>query len=441
MKKDNLFIYALATLLVARAFLFGDSSYILTKTDRVLNDDEYDMFILGRSFFKIPWVEAPSATTARDGLGPLFNANTCHTCHPRNGRGAARDELGQLDKSVIVKLSRKPQNELERKLVKTQGLLGDKVYGSQLQTRGIYGVPYEVKYHINTENFTIFYPDGKSVTLQKPVLELEDLKYGKFGKDSSFTIRTAQSLHGVGYIDLIDEKDILSNEDEFDKNGDGISGRANWVYSRDLNKFTLGRFNWKASTPSVKEQTALAFHDDMGISNPLYPSLPCTKYQKECLNAPKPRDDIDLPYLRLDAVSFFVSNLKLPKQNITQKEGEKLFEKVGCTSCHRPSYVLKNGKVISPYSDFLLHDMGKNLSDGVGNFKAKGSEWRTQPLWGLSLAKTILKKKPGYLHDGRAKTLEEAILWHGGEALRVKLNFMNLHAEQREELIKFLKEL
>ncbi len=441
MKRNNFLFKALAVFLMARAFLFGVSPHILTLPDRQMGDDEYDVFILGRSFFKIPWVEAPSATTARDGLGPLFNANTCTSCHPRNGRGAGRDEQGQLDRSVIVKLARDPQNQSEREILKKDGVLGDKIYGVQLQISGIYGVPYEAKPVIKTFKSSFTYPDGKVVELEKPILSLQDFQYGKVGDDTSFTMRLAQSLIGMGYLDTISEKDILSYEDEFDKDNDGISGKANYVYSREYNKFMLGRFNWKASTPSVKEQSALAFHDDMGISNPLYPSLPCTQNQKKCLDAPRPRDEPDMTPERLEAVSFYVNSLKLPKQKITQKEGEELFDKIGCSSCHRSSYKLDSGKVISPYSDLLLHDMGSELADKRGNYKASGSEWRTQPLWGLSSAKTILKKDPRYLHDGRARTLEEAILWHGGEAMGAKLNFSALHVKQREKVLKFLKEL
>ncbi len=441
MKKRNFFFKALVVFLTTGAFLFGDVSKVLTHPNKKMNNDEYDLFILGRSFFKIPWVEAPSATTARDGLGPLFNANTCHSCHPRNGRGAGRNSFGQLDRSVIVKLGRQALNSHEDKLVKTQGVMGDPTYGGQLQISSIADVPFEGRPRLEVKEYITVYPDGREVVLQKPVLSLQDLQYGKMHKDTSYTMRIAQSLIGMGLIDLIDERDILSYADEDDKDNDRISGKPNYVFSREYQKIVLGKFNWKASTPTVKEQTALAFHDDMGISNPLYPGSPCTKKQKECSKEPKSRYEFDITELRLEAVNFYVSNLKMPPSHIKEKEGQKLFKQVGCASCHRPSYTLATKDKIHPYSDFLLHDLGEELDDGVGNFRAEGSEWRTQPLWGLGTAQKILKKQPRYLHDGRARSLEEAILWHGGEALHVKMNFMDLPKAQRDKLINFLKEL
>ncbi len=432
--------FALAIFL-AGVFVFANSSKILTHPDRKLNDDEYDIFILGRSFFKIPWIEAPSATTARDGLGPLFNANTCTSCHPRNGRGEGRNEHGQLDRSMIVKLASKPKTKEDREILKKHGVLGDKIYGTQLQNRGVYDVPYEAQPHIENEKKIITYKDGKQVELERPILSLTNLQYGKMDKDTSFTLRLAQPLIGMGLIDLIDERDILLYEDEFDKNKDGISGKANYVYSHEYKKIMLGRFNWKASTPTAKEQSALAFHDDMGISNYIYPSLPCTKNQKQCLDAPKSKHELDITPLRLEAVNFYVSNLKVPKSTITQTKGQELFSQIGCASCHRPSYNVAGNRTIYPYSDFLLHDLGEDLADKRGNFKAKGNEWRTQPLWGLKYAKTILKKDPRYLHDARARSLEEAILWHGGEASNSRKKFMELDKEDRQRVIKFLKEL
>lgn len=423
-------------------FSLAGNSRIFEKQMKGMSNEEYDFFILGKSFFRIPWVEAPSATTARDGLGPIFNANTCTSCHPRNGRGFARKKNGQLDRSVVVKLSSKPKGlSHEAQILLKHGVLGDKMYGGQIQTSSVFNVSSEATPFIYNRHFTVTYPDGKSVNLEKPVLELRDKNYGELDKDTSTSLRFAGPLVGMGLIDMIDEKEIISWADPDDKNGDKISGKANYVYSFEYEKMMLGKFNLKASTPTLKEQIAQAFHDDMGISNHLYSGSPCSKYQNECAKASKSKDEFDLTPLRLEAVSFYVSTLALPKQNITNHIGKESFESIGCIACHRPSYKLVDERVINPYSDFLLHDMGESLADGRGDFLASGREWRTQPLWGLRYAKTVLKQEPRYLHDGRARTLEEAILWHGGEALNAKLSFMRLDKKQRDALIGFLKEL
>lgn len=444
MKIVNCFKNALIVFLAigAFSFLMAGNSRIFEKEIQGMSNDEYDFFILGKSFFRIPWVEAPSATTARDGLGPLFNANTCTSCHPRNGRGFGRRANGQLDRSVVVKLSAKPKGlKSEVIALKKYGVLGDKTYGGQVQVSSVFNVPHEATPLLHVNKYQAIYPDGKVVALEKPMVTFKDKNYGDFEQDIAMSLRFAPALVGMGLIDLIDESDIVSWADPNDKNKDGISGRANYVYSHEHGKIMLGKFNLKASTPTLKEQIALAFHDDMGISNHLYPGLPCTKNQEKCLNAPKSKHEFDLTPLRLEAVNFYVSSLALPKQKITNKVGEEIFGTIGCASCHRPSFTLQDKRVVRPYSDFLLHDMGADLADGRSDFLASGSEWRTQPLWGLRHAKSVLKKEPRYLHDGRARTLEEAILWHGGEALRAKLSFMGLHVKQREALIEFLKEL
>ncbi len=432
-------IFLLLVLALAGTSLFGAGSKIYTKAQKNLDDDNYDAFILGRSFFKIPWVEAPSATTARDGLGPLFNANTCSTCHIRNGRGYGRYEDGQLDRSVIIKLHDTNPNKQDEKKLSKDGVIKDKSYGGQIQFSSIYGVPREADIDLKNIEYEVIYPDNRRVILQKPKVLFTHLGYGPMQKGTKYSLRFAQSLVGMGHIDAISSKEILAFEDVDDRDKDGISGRANFVYSPLSSKKELGKFNWKASNAGLIEQIATAFHDDMGIDNHLYSATTCTKKQKKCLKAPKPRDKLDIPPLRLEAVNFYVSSLRIPKQVIKQTKGEESFNAIGCSSCHVRAFGTKQGQY--PYSDFLLHDMGEGLSDGRSEFRASGSEWRTQPLWGLKYAKKVLNKEPRYLHDGRARSLEEAILWHGGEALKSKLKFMKLSLKKRLELIEFLKEL
>lgn len=420
------------------------SSNILLKPIKNLNDDEYDIFILGRSFFTIPWVEAPSATTARDGLGPLFNANTCISCHPNNARGNLYNTNSEFSRSLVGKLAIKSDASIKHEnLIQKQGFIPEPTYGGQMAINGNHGIKFEGKPDIKFEEIEVVFPDGEIDILQKPIYAYKELGYGDFHKDTIMTFRLAPSLNGLGLLEDISQEDILKNVDEFDKNKDRVSGRANFVYSPISKKIELGRFNWKASTSSVKHQSADAAINDMGLTTKYFPKDKCTKAQIECQKAPKARDAVDLPNNRLDAITFYIKNLRTysSQQDDNYKKGLDIFKNIGCVKCHIDSFTTKSGIEISPFTDLLLHDMGEGLADGRAEFKASGSEWRTPPLWGLALHKLINKKAPRLMHDGRAKDFQEAILWHGGEASSSKNNYMNLDKKQREDLINFLKRI
>lgn len=406
-----------------------------------LNYEEEDQFVLGKSFFRIPWVEAPSATTARDGLGPLFNANTCVHCHPGNGAGVAVNEKGEMHRSYLLRLSHK--NGTDNKLLKTHGFVPDSTYGAQLSKNGNQKVPAEAKVSVTYEEINGTYPDGTRYQLRKPHYAVTDPAYGPFDKQTIFAGRIGSALIGLGLLEEIPEKDILANQDIDDRNGDGISGKANYAFNPETNQTELGRFTWKASAATVKHQSAAAAHNDMGLSNPLFPSHNCTNKQEACLKeSQKGRHVFDLPEERLDAIAFYLKNLAVPLQRELQKhqEGEKLFERLNCTACHTPEFKLSNGTKIHPFSDLLLHDMGEELSDGRSEFLANGNEWRTPPMWGIGLYEKV-SGEANFLHDGRARSIEEAILWHGGEAQRSKEAFMALDKPSREKLLLFLKSI
>ncbi|RXK11713.1 thiol oxidoreductase [Halarcobacter mediterraneus] len=409
-----------------------------------LTNEEYDKFILGKSFFRIPWVVAPSATTARDGLGPLFNANTCMSCHPSNGRGTLYNKNMQLSRSIIAKLSIKAENKKEHLdfLIKNP-LIPEPTYGVQIAINGTHNVKYEAKPEIKFEEIKIQFPDGEVDTLLKPTYILKDLQYGELDKNTIITFRIAPSLNGIGLLDDISENDILANADEFDKNNDGISGKANWVYSPINHKKELGRFSWKANITNVKHQIADAAINDMGLTTSIFPNEACTKQQTACLNAPKARHNIDIPDFRLEAIEFYLKNRKTfsTKKDKIYKQGFNLFKQIACVKCHIDSFTTKQGVKISPFTDLLLHDMGEGLADGRSEFKATGREWRTAPLWGISLHKKINKKNPRLLHDGRARNFQEAILWHGGEAKASKEAYMHLNKKERTTLLEFLERL
>ena len=423
-------------------FTKANSKKSFSKQYNHLNNEEIDMFILGKSFFRIPWVEAPSATTARDGLGPLFDANACISCHPNNSLGSVYNKDGNVSRSMVIRLSIPSSNSKEHKgLLAKTGFIPEPIYGAQVSINGTEETPFEAKLAVKYTNKYVTYPDGQTVVLSKPIYSLNDKNYGEFAPHTSISIRKAPALVGLGLIEDISNEDILKNADEHDMNKDGISGRANWVYSILNDNYTLGRYTYKASAPTVRQQSAAAFHNDMGLTTTMFPNDNCTSSQTKCINSPQARDKIDVPDLRLDAITFYLTSLKVPTSKTHDKKGEELFNKVGCASCHVSSFTTTKGIKIKPYSDFLLHDMGDELSDGRIEFKATKNEWRTSPLWGINSYKKTIGKNPDFLHDGRAKSLEEAILWHGGESKKAKESFMSLNQSQREMLIKFIRSL
>ena len=404
--------------------IFATSSLLLPINADKLTNEEYDKFILGRSFFTIPWVEAPSATTARDGLGPLFSANTCTSCHPKHKKGNYLTKSGKLSRAVVAKLSLTSD-------LKTS-INYEPRYGNQISINSIHGIKPEASLNVHVETLA----NG----LEEPNYFLTNLNYGKLHQKAKLSIRVAPTLNGIGLLEQIDDEEILKNQDIEDKNKDGISGKANLVSSKEFNKILLGKYGYKAQIATLNEQVADAAHNDMGLTTTLFTNENCTSEQTKCLEAPKPRDEIDIPNLRLEAMSFFIENLKVTQNKSFKKlEGYKIFNSLKCNSCHIETLKTKDSETLAIFSDLLLHDMGKALADERVEFKASKQEFRTTPLWGLSDYKNNSKVR--YLHDGRAKTLNEAILWHGGEAKASKLKYKNLQKKEKEKLIKFLRSL
>ncbi|PIE74362.1 MAG: thiol oxidoreductase, partial [Deltaproteobacteria bacterium] len=408
--------------------------YRLDRPIAKLSDNEQDLFMMGRSFFAIPWVFAPSATTARDGLGPLFNANTCTSCHSGNGLGETYTKSGNISRALITKLSRPNGEPVPH-------------YGGQIAVNGMQDVPFEATPTRTITDIPISYPDGKKVILHKPTYGLKNLNYGELADDVVIVQRRAPALVGLGLLTKVSDKEILKNADTDDKNKDGISGKPNWL---DKNKTVLGRFTVKAGSSSVLEQTAIAAANDMGLTNPLFPNELCTDEQTACQKAPKGRPSVvdgqtlDLPANRLAAITFYLNNAKIPvkKLNAIGQQGKKMFTDIGCVDCHLSQMTTIDGMTFAPYTDLLLHDMGEGLADGRVEGSANEREFRTAPLWGLSTyAKTLKSKIPYYLHDSRATSIEEAILWHGGESEKSKQLFMKLPEKDRQVVLAFLNQL
>lgn len=410
-----------------------------------------DNFFIGNAFFKQPWVIAPASTSARDGLGSLFNANTCQGCHVKDGRGRPPLKRGESFQSILVRLSIPATTPAQQAQLKKFGAIPEPNYGDQLQPNGIPGVKGEATPHLSYQTIGGQFNDGTGYTLLKPKLRLLELNYGELHKDVQTSLRVAPKMPGLGLLQAIPEADILALADPEDTNNDGISGRPNRVWDITREETVLGRFGWKASQPSVAQQSAGAFTGDMGLTSAMFPTEACTATQLKCQQAPsggKP----EVSSAIMNAVVFYTSTLAVPaRRNIQDQQvlhGERLFHRAGCASCHVTGF--QTGKVdgfpelsnqlIHPYTDLLLHDMGEGLADNHPGFIAEGHEWRTAPLWGIGLVKTV-NGHTRFLHDGRARNLMEAVLWHGGEAEQAKQSVLAMDKTERDALIDFLESL
>ncbi len=402
-------------------------------------------FVVGNSFFKTAWVTSPSSTLIRDGLGPIYNAVSCSSCHLLDGRGRGLpDEAGVVDISLLFRL--RVKNQFHQVAPHPE-------YGGQFQPVGIQGVPGEGEVRVKFKKISGQFADGQSYELAAPQYEFTNLAYGPLGAETIASPRVAPHMVGLGLIEAIAADDILAQADPDDLDGDGISGRPNLVNSLVLGDKALGRFGHKAGKATLIEQNAAAFNGDIGITSSLFPKEECTYIQVDCQNT---MTEADISDDVLNKVTIYTQLLAVPKRrhfnDPSVKKGREHFYQMKCTSCHHPSYqttaqasltILEN-QTIYPYSDFLLHDMGDALADDVQDYLneegASTREWRTPPLWGLGLVETV-NGHTRYLHDGRARSLEEAILWHGGEAQTAKESFLKLSAHERGELVQFLKSL
>lgn len=420
------------------------------------------LFKVGNGLFRKLWVSSPSSTKSSDGLGPLFNARSCQRCHLKDGRGHTPNANWPDDSqvSMFLRLAVPPRSDEERALLKSGkvSVIPEPTYGTQLQDLSVQGHKGEGHMSIHYSPRTVTFKDGTEVELRVPHYKVTDPAYGPLADDVRISPRVSPQMIGLGLLEAIPEADILKRADPLDKDGDGISGKANRVWSLANKKLMLGRFGLKAGVASVKEQSAMAFAGDIGIANSLVPRPfgDCTKAQALCQKAPHGADDelgtIEISDKMLDLVAFYARNLAVPKRRGARDEavlkGKHLFHQAGCASCHAPSFTTGaspgnphlEGQKIWPYTDMLLHDMGDGLADELVEAKASGREWRTSPLWGVGLTKTVSGHE-FLLHDGRARSVEEAILWHGGEAEQARAFYMALNKEQRAYLLAFVKSL
>lgn len=419
-------------------------------------------FKIGNGLFRKNWVSSPSSTKSSDGLGPLFNARACQACHLKDGRGHPPRGTGVGDRSVsmLLRLSALPETDAQRQLLASgrATVIPDPVYGGQLQELAIQGHNGEGRMLVTYVEETVDLPGGDIARLRRPTYRIIDLGYGPLGSGVMISPRLTPPMIGLGLLEAIPEADISAREDPNDRNGDGISGRANRVWSVEMQALVLGRFGWKAGQPTVKQQTAEAFASDIGIGSFIVPFSfgDCTAAQTLCRSAAhggsRDRPDEEIAPKLLDLVAFYARNLAVPARrgaaDANILAGKRIFHETGCASCHVPRHStgaqspdahLRN-QIIWPYTDLLLHDMGEGLADHRPEGRADGREWRTAPLWGIGLT-GVVSGHTFFLHDGRARNLTEAILWHGGEAQRARDGFARLTSEERQHLLAFLGSL
>ena len=428
-------------------FMFGDVSFEAETLN--LPWQLSALFDAGDGDFERPFSEAKANgfRADADGVGPLFNQDACEGCHVADGRAAPPNATGDVLQGFLFRVS-----------VPGAGMHGGPnphpIYGGQLADKAIEGHKPEISYAINFENLTGYYGDGTTYTLQKPIYTFPEQNYGPLGENAMISPRVAPFMIGMGLLDAITEEAILEREDIDDKDGDGISGKANRVWSVENNKYMVGKYGWKSETPTLAHQAMDAAVNDMGVTNPLFPTENCTDLEIACKNALSGITDakIELTEAKMHELVGYLEFLAVPGRDYLDhpdvQKGEELFTEIGCQSCHRSEFITGNeqrqrrlhNQTIHPYTDLLLHDMGPELADNRPSFDADGYEWRTPPLWGIGMVETV-NGHTRFLHDGRARNLEEAILWHGGEAELAKQKFASKSKENRNAVIKFLKSL
>jgi len=400
--------------------------------------------VLGKALFERLWVTAPSSTKAADGLGPLFNARACSSCHQGAGRATVSLKEGDLPPSAGLTL--RVGAEKDGKLVPHA------ILGGQVQTMAVPGVMSEGRLRATFETHTERLADGTTVELRRPRFAitgwegLSDLAW--------MSPRLAPDLHGVGWLELIPLSRLVDLADPDDLNGDGISGSIvmGQYGARDIDP---GRFGWKANEPDLAHQISAAFHSDLGLATPLQPALwgDCTQAESGCRVAPQGAapGEVEVDGGVVALIATYLRALPVPFGSPNSPEaahGATLFAQIGCGACHtarQPAQVAANKTVwFSPYSDMLVHDMGEGLADRAGDDSvsviAGSRDWRTTPLWGLG-GRVAQSKEANLLHDGRARSILEAILWHGGEAAPAKQRAAELSAGDRAALIAFLESL
>lgn len=408
-------------------------------------------FSVGNSFFRNPWVQAPASTDARDGLGPLFNTNGCQNCHIKDGRGHPPEEGDIHAVSMLVRLSIPATTPDQKKAFIVDGNIPEPTYGGQLQDFALQDQTPEGEIRITYTDVPVQFKDGTMITLRKPDLKIINLGYGEMHPDTQFSARVAPPMIGLGLLESIPDETLLAWVNDGNRNNSGITGKINKVWDVVKDDFSIGRFGWKAGQPSLMQQNAAAFNGDIGLTSHLFANENCSSKQSICSDLPNGGNP-EVSQNILDFVEFYSQHLAVPiRRNVKDPQvvlGQEIFVSSGCENCHktgvktakRPDLPALSEQLIHPYTDLLLHDMGEGLADNRPEYLANGREWRTAPLWGIGYTEEV-NGHTYFLHDGRARDLMEAVLWHGGEADSAKQNVLALNKKERDALIAFLNSL
>ncbi len=418
----------------------------------VLTTRQRQTFMVGRSVFNRQWATVNSLN-GDWGLGPTFIADRCSACHVGSGRGKPPQAADEQLLSMLVRVSI-PGADAHG------GPNPHPHYGDQLQNRSIDGrsvdvaysgapVPNEADLFLDWEESTVAFVDGETVSLRKPKLRIENLKFGELGDAAMFSLRNAQPLVGLGFLDAVPEATLLSIAAQ--QRALDFNGRPNRVWDATARRMAIGRYGWKANVPGLKQQIAAAAIGDMGVNSHLFPEQNCPPVQTLCAKQ-LPGNFPELIDHEIEAVELWLQGLAVPARrevsDLAVRKGAELFAKAQCAICHVPD--LKTGhspnlpqlsnQVFHAYTDLLLHDMGDDLADGRPDFAAGPRDWRTPALWGLGLSQ-IVSGSTALLHDGRARDVTEAILWHGGEAQPSRESFRAMTGPERDALVKFVESI
>ena len=420
----------------------GPDSFALPAAN--LPKEQLARFFEGQRLFNIAFVKAPSPVPGLAGLGPTFNRPSCGACHTKDGRGQPPAGPDDALMQMVVRLGVSNPR---------RGAFGapDPNYGFQLNVRAIEGVPAEGQAEIAWEDVEGRYADGEAYRLRRPRVGFRKLAFGPLGRETAYSLRVAPQLVGMGLLEAVPERTVRGWAEANRARPDGVRGavRGETLHGRPFGK--IGRFGWRAEQETVLTQIAAALINDMGLTTRLHPAKNCPPVQAACRAAdPGPRPNVSAQALR--TMMFYISTLAVPERRDAGKldvlRGEKAFLSIGCAACHRmtartgthPTIPTLSDQTIHPFTDLLLHDMGDGLADGLHEGDVSGRMWRTAPLWGIGLV-PLVNGHENYLHDGRARGLAEAILWHGGEAEMAKDRFRALPKPDREALIAFLRSL
>lgn len=402
----------------------------------LLDHRERRRFLVGNSFFKQNWIESLASATGRDGLGPLFNARSCSACHLRDGRSEppapdARDRHG-----LLMRIGARRPNAPDAP---------HPHYGAQVQDAAVQGVAPEARVVVTYRTLAGSYGDGQPFELLQPDYTLDALAYGELGSDVTLGPRTAPQIIGLGLLEAVPVERLEALADPDDADGDGISGRVH-----RLDGGAVGRFGWKATQATVRSQTAAAFVNDIGITSVDAGDEELSDVQRADLAVQ--HDEPEIGTTTFEQVVFYTQALAVPAQRDADddqvRRGEVLFSEFGCARCHQPTLVTGDeafvdayrNQTFHPFTDLLLHDMGPALADDKRDGDARPNEWRTPPLWGIGLLETV-SGHCRLLHDGRARGVAEAILWHGGEGEAARERFRCATASERAALVRFVRSL